>query len=176
MTVVSGQTKRFTAASPVTRYWLANCVGFSVAGGERGTVERILVDDDPYVPYQLEIRRAGRLRRVPISAVLEVDPAREVLVVRGTDRANARRASLGHIAAAFGVFLLGLATWLVRAGRETARLVASLPWQQYGRSVRSAMTRLWREISTTWSLLLMTSSEHGNAKSSSERARTTSST
>jgi hypothetical protein len=181
MALVSAQTKRFTAASPVTRYWLANCVGFSVAGG--GTVERVLADGDPHVAAQIEIRKGRKRRRFPVSAVVEVVPAEQVLVVRGADRGAARRAALGRgattlgdLAGAGGVLLLGCATWLVVAGTRTVRLVASLPWQRYGRSVLSVMTKLWREISTTWSLLLTTSSARSDAKSSSERARTTSST
>jgi hypothetical protein len=167
MAVVSGQTKRFTAASPVTRYWLANCVGFSLAGGRRGVVERVLSDDDPHVAASLEIRNGGKLRRLPVSEVVELVPVERVLVVRGAGRASARRATLGRAAVAVGVFLLGVATWLVRAGRETVRLVASLPWQQYARSVRSAMTRLWQGLSTRLSRLLTTSSGRSNAKRSS---------
>jgi hypothetical protein len=183
MTVVSGQTKRFTAASPVTRYWLANCVGFSVAGDGRGKVERVITDGDLFTPYQLEIRHRHKRRRLPTSAVVEVVPADEVVVVRGPERTPARgealgrsAAVLGRIAVGAGVLLLGLATWLVRAGKEIVRLVRSVPWQQYGRSVRSVTTKLWQEISTTWWRLHTTSSAASNAKSSSKRARTTSST
>jgi hypothetical protein len=176
MAVVLGQTKRFAAASPVTRYWLANCVGFSLAGGGRGTVERVIADSDPFVPVQLEIRHGHKLRRLPTSAVVEVVPAEQLLVVRGANRAAARRAALGRVAVAVGVLLLGLATWLARVGKETARLVRSLPWQQYGRSVRSVTTRAWQDLSTRLSLLRTTSSGRSSAKRSSRRARTTSST
>jgi hypothetical protein len=190
MTVVLGHTKRFTAASPVTRYWLAHCVGFSVTGGRRGSVERVVPDDDPHVPAQLVIRRGRRLQRVPISAVLEIDPVEHVLVVRGAERAAAvRKAAVhgsvvlghaavvaGHFAALLGILLLRLATWLVRAGKEGLRLVRSLPWQQYGRSVRSVTTRLWQDLSMRSSRLRTTSSAWISAKRSSKRARTTSST
>jgi hypothetical protein len=176
MTVVSGQSKRFPDASPVTRYWLANCAGFSVSGGGRGTVERVVMDGDPLVPLQLEVRHGNRRHRVPTARVIEIIPAEHVLVVRGSERAVARRAALRQAAVTTGVLGVGLATWLVRAGKETVRLVASLPWQQYGRSVRSGTTTVWREISTTWSRLLTTSSEQSNASRSSERARSTSST
>jgi hypothetical protein len=82
MAVAFRQSRRFAAPSPVTRYWLANCVGFSISGGGRGTVERILVDDDPYEPSLLEVRTSRRrVRRVPISAVIAVVPADQVLVV-----------------------------------------------------------------------------------------------
>ena len=40
MAVALRQSRRFDASSPVTRYWLANCVGFSLSGGGHGTVER----------------------------------------------------------------------------------------------------------------------------------------
>ena len=40
MAVALRQSRRFDASSPVTRYWLANCVGFTLAGGGRGTVVR----------------------------------------------------------------------------------------------------------------------------------------
>jgi hypothetical protein len=212
MAVVSGHTKRFAAASPVARYWLANCVGFSVTGGARGTVERVHADDDPYVPAQLVIRRGRKRRRVPVSAVLEVIPDEQVVVVCGADRAAARRATLGRaagvvrgrgavvleraavglgrvgvalgraavvaglIAALLAVLLIALAIWLVDAGKEGVRLVRSLPWQQYGRSARSATTKLWQGLSTRLSRLRTTSSTWISAKRSSRRARTTSST
>jgi hypothetical protein len=82
MAVAMRQSRRFAAPSPVTRYWLANCVGFSLSGGGRGTVERILADDNPYDPSLLEVRTGRRrVRRVPTSAVIAVVPADQVLVV-----------------------------------------------------------------------------------------------
>jgi hypothetical protein len=82
MAVAMRQSRRFAAPSPVTRYWLANCVGFSLSGGGRGTVERILADDDPYDPSLLEVRVGRRrVRRVPTSAVIAVVPSDQVLVV-----------------------------------------------------------------------------------------------
>ncbi|HUZ14854.1 MAG TPA: hypothetical protein VMU72_01595 [Gaiellaceae bacterium] len=176
MAVVSARTKRFTAASPVTRYWLANCACFSVAGGGRGTVERVIADGDPYVATQLEIRHRRKVRRLPVSAVTEVVPEEQVLVVCGDDRASVRWSALGDATVVLAVALLAVAGWLVRAGKETVRLVRSLPWQQYGRSVRSVTTRLWQDISTRLSLLLTTSSGRNSARRSSKRARTTSST
>jgi hypothetical protein len=50
MAVVLRQSRRFDAPSPVIRYWIANCVGFSIAGGGHGTVERILADGSPHDP------------------------------------------------------------------------------------------------------------------------------
>jgi hypothetical protein len=82
MAVALRQSRRFAAPSPVTRYWLANCVGFSLSGGGRGTVERILADDNPYDPSLLEVRVGRRrLRRVPTSAVIAVVPSDQVLIV-----------------------------------------------------------------------------------------------
>jgi hypothetical protein len=76
------QSRRFAAPSPVTRYWLANCVGFSLAGGGRGTVERVVVDADPYDPSLLEVRTSRwRVRRMPAEAVVAVVPADQLLVV-----------------------------------------------------------------------------------------------
>src|SRR5262249_48139830 len=155
-------------------YWLTNCVGFSIAGGGRGTVERLLADDDPHFPAQLEIRQGHRLRRLSVSAVVEVVPEEQVLVVHGAKEAAPSRAALDrvvvvlrHVAVAAGVLVLGFATWLVRAGKETVRLVRSLPWQQSARSVRSVTTTLWRDLSTRLSLLLTTSSGRRRAKRSS---------
>src|ERR671929_877516 len=82
MAVAMRQSRRFAAPSPVTRYWLANCVGFSLTGGGRGTVERILADDNPYDPSLLEVRTGRRrVRRIPTSAVIAVVPGDRVLVV-----------------------------------------------------------------------------------------------
>ena len=82
MAVALRQSRRFDATSPVTRYWLANCVGFSLSGGGRGTVERVLADGNPYDPSLLEVRTGyRRVRRVPTSAVIAVVPQEKVLVV-----------------------------------------------------------------------------------------------
>ena len=82
MAVALRHGRRFDASSPVTRYWVANCVGFALAGGGRGTVERILVDDVTLAPSVLEVRTSRRrVRRVPTSAVIAVVPAEQTLVV-----------------------------------------------------------------------------------------------
>src|SRR5215471_3743191 len=82
MAVPLRQGRRFPASSPVTRYWLANCVGFSLSGGCRGTVEQVLADFDPYSPSLLEVRIGRRrVRRVPTSAVVAVIPSEQVLIV-----------------------------------------------------------------------------------------------
>src|SRR5919106_6029461 len=82
MAVALRQSRRFDASSPVTRYWLSNCVGFTLAGGGRGRVERIVADADPHDPSHLEVRTGHRqVRRVPTSAVIAVVPQEKLLVV-----------------------------------------------------------------------------------------------
>ena len=202
------QSRRFDASSPVTRYWLANCVGFSLSGGGRGTVERVLADDDPYEPTVLEVRTGRRrVRRVPTSAVIAVVPSEHVLVVdrrrrmtpdRKRDasvrlRWSARVAWRGLVIGASLLAVLGTETFRLgrrawsqgspavartsrRGGAEAARLVRSVPWQSYGRSARSATTRLSQARSTRSSRPHTTSSRRKSASGSSDKARTTSST
>src|SRR5262252_6822807 len=82
MAVVLRQSRRFDAPSPVTRYWLANCVGFSLSGGAHGTVERVLADGSPHDPSLLEVRTGHRgVCQVPTSAVIAVVPQEQVLVI-----------------------------------------------------------------------------------------------
>src|SRR5215471_5399786 len=82
MAVALRQSRRFDSSSPVTRYWLANCVGFSLSGGGHGTVERVLADISPHDPSLLEVRTSRRkVQRVPTSAVIAVVPQEKVLVV-----------------------------------------------------------------------------------------------
>jgi hypothetical protein len=202
------QSKRFAASSPVTRYWLANCVGFTLAGGGRGTVERILADESPYDPSVLEVRTGRRrVRQVPTSAVIAVVPQEQLLVVdrgrrltpdrrrdvsvslRWTGRIVRRGLILGVgllLAVADETFRLGRRAWGAgspavartsrRGGTEAARLVRSVPWQSYGRSARSATTRLSQARSSRSSRPRTTSSGRSSGKSSADRARTTSST
>jgi hypothetical protein len=208
MAVALRQSRRFDASSPVTRYWLANCVGFSLAGGGRGTVERILADIDPNDPSVLEVRTGRRkVKRVPTSAVIAVVPQEQVLVVdrrrhfmpdRKRDLSLRLRWSgrvlrrvlvvgLGLLAA----LLAELLQWCRRAwtegspvvartsrrgGSEAARLVRSVPWQSYGRSARSATTRLSQARSPRSSHRRTTSSGRSSGKRSSDKARSTSST
>ena len=223
----------FAAPSPVTRYWLANCVGFSLAGGGRGTVERVLADVHPYDPSQLEVRTGPcRVRRMPTAAVVAVIPADRLLVVdrrlarlpdrrrvvalrlrwtarilwRGLDATMAflgilaaeawrlcRRVFVVFIALTTEVWRLSRRAWAVgspavartsrrggseavRLGSEASRLVRSVPWQSYGRSTRSATTRLSQARSSRSSRRHTTSSGRRNASSSSDEARRTSST
>src|SRR5262249_12297344 len=192
----------------VTRYWLAHCVGFSLAGGGHGTVERVLADRDPHEASVLEVRTSRRrVRRVPASAVIAVVPSEQVLVVgrhRGDfpDRRRAVRlrlrwtagvlrrsfvVSLGILAAlADELWQLSRRAWSAgapavvrtsrRGGSEAVRLVRSVPWQSYGRSARSATTRLSQGRSNRSSRHRTTSSDRRRGKSSSDRARSTSST
>jgi hypothetical protein len=209
MAVAMRQSRRFAAPSPVTRYWLANCVGFSLSGGGRGTVERVLADDDPYNPSFLEVRTGRRrVRRVPTSAVIAVVPAEQMLVVDHHRRRlmpdRKRNVSLRlrwgarvvwrvlAVGARILVVLLGdllrlgrrawaegspvVARTGRRGGSEAARLVRSVPWQSYGRSARSATTRLSRDLSRRSSRRRTTSSGQRSGKRSGDRARTTSST
>src|ERR1041385_3799174 len=82
MAVVMRQSRRFDASSPVTRYWLPHCVGFSLAGGGRGTGERVLADGNLHAPSLLEVRTGRRnVKRIPTSAVIAVVPSEQVLVV-----------------------------------------------------------------------------------------------
>jgi hypothetical protein len=208
MAVALRQSKRFAASDPVSRYWLANCIGFTLAGGGRGTVERILADDDPHDPSMLEVRMGRRrVRRVPTSAVLAVVPSEGLLVVdrrrrltpdrrrelslrlRWSGRVLRRVTLVGLgllMAIAFELLHLGRRAWSEgspvvartsrRGGTEAARLVRSVPWQSYGRSARSATTRLSQVRSTRSSRPRTTSSGRSNGKSSADKARTTSST
>ena len=197
MPVALRQSRRFDAASPVTRYWLANCVGFSLAGGGRGTVERILADGNPYDPEMLEVRTGHRrVRRVPTSAVIAVVPQEKVLVVdrrsrlMPPDRKRSLRLRWGARVLKRGLVVsLGLLAALIaellhwsgrawkegspvvartsrRGGSEAARLVRSVPWQSYGRSARSATTRLSAARSSRSSRPRTTSSPRSNGRSS----------
>jgi hypothetical protein len=209
MAVALRQSRRFDASSPVTRYWLANCVGFTLAGGGRGTVERVLADLSPHDPSMLEVRVGRhRVRRVPTSAVIAVVPSDHVLVVdrrrhfmppdRRRNLSLRLRWSGRVLGRGFVVgtgLLLSFAAELVqlsrqawthgspvvartsrRGGSEAARLVRSVPWQSYGRSARSATTRLSQAGSSRSSRRRTTSSSRSSGKSSSDKAGTTSST
>ena len=197
MAVALRQSRRFDAASPVTRYWLANCVGFSLAGGGRGTVERILADGNPYDPEMLEVRTGHRrVRRVPTSAVIAVVPQEKVLVVDRRSRPPDRKRNLSlrlrwgaRVLMRVLVVSLGLLAALIaellhwsgrawkegspvvartsrRGGSEAARLVRSVPWQSYGRSARSATTRLSAARSSRSSRPRTTSSARSSGRSS----------
>ena len=205
MTVALRQSRRFGASSPVTRYWLANCVGFVVTGGARGVVEAVHAEDDPNRPDELVVRRsAHRTRRIPTSAVLAVVPSDRVLVVEhvpgpvevhGLEAARAAGRGTGAFAGAF----LRVVAWLCRhgwvlgrrawaAGRPRAalaarrgwehgsRLVASIPWHRFGPSARSVTTSLLQALSRYSSRRRTTSSRPSSESDSEPGAHTTSST
>jgi hypothetical protein len=208
MAVVLRQSRRFDASSPVTRYWLANCVGFTIAGGGHGTVERIFTDGSPHDPSYLEVRTSRRrVRRVPTSAVIAVVPQEQVLVVDRRRRLmpdrkrdlNLRLRWSARVLRRVLVVGLGVLAALVaellhqsrrawtqgspvvartsrRGGSEAARLVRSVPWQSYGRSARSATTRLSQAGSSRSSRRRTTSSTRSSGKNSPDGTRTTSST
>src|SRR6266550_3787939 len=196
MAVALRQSRRFDATSPVTRYWLANCVGFSLAGGGRGTVERVLADGNPHDPSLLEVRTSyRRVRRVPTSAVIAVVPQEKLLVVDRRRLTPDRKRNLslrlrwsGRVLRRVLIVSLGLLAALIaellhwsgrawkegspvvartsrRGGSEAARLVRSVPWQSYGRSARSATTRLSAARSSRSSRRPTTSSARRSAKS-----------
>jgi hypothetical protein len=231
MAVDLRQSKRFDAPSPVTRYWLANCVGFSLAGGGRGKVERMLTDVDRYDPSLLEVRTGRwRVRQMPVEAVVAVIPADRVLVVdrrlalipdrrrdvtlrlrwttrilwRGLGVAMtflgaltveawrlSRRVVVALMALTAEAWRLSRRAWAagspavartsrrsgaeaVRLGSEATRLVRSVPWQSYGRSARSATTRLSHARSIRSSHRHPTSSGRRSAGNPSDKARTSS--
>ena len=212
MAIALRQSRQFPASSPVTRYWLANCVGFSLAGGGRGTVERVFTEDDPHVPAALEVRIGRRRRRhVPTSAVVAVVPSERVLLVSHGGRFEPRWVEEAIDRLRWALRLLGRAAlprlrWLAvealalarrwgpksarlarrgglesarlarRGGVDCVRLVRSVPWQSYGRSVRSATTSAWRGRSSASSRRHTTSSEEKSVQSSGDEARSTSST
>src|SRR4051794_28182676 len=117
---------RFEGRSPVGRYWLSKCEGFAVTGGERGVVEELIRDADPFVTTRLVVR-TGRRRRsvVPAEAVAAVDPAERVVFIARARRdhhtrtagtraaAGARRGGGTRAAPAMG-----------SAGRTTMRVAA----------------------------------------------------
>jgi hypothetical protein len=159
MAVAMRQSRRFAAPSPVSRYWLANCVGFSLSGGGRGTVERILADDNPYEPSLLEVRTGRRrVRRVPTSAVIAVVPGDRVLVIDHHRRKFMRdrrskvslrlrrgaRALWRVLVVGIGI-LLALTASLLRLGRR-AWIEASPVVARTSRRAGSEAVRLVRSV------------------------------
>lgn len=196
MAVVLRESRRFSAESPVSRYWLANCVGFSLAGGRRGIVEAVLAEDDPHEPTLLVVR-SGRHRvvRLPAEQVTAVIPSEHVLVVERTPRPSAVKTQLAARVTGRLLALLAAQAWLVarsgpplairgarrgwtaasptlaaagRSGRTyAARLVRSRPWQRSGPSARFGSTRRLRGRSRS-SLLRRTMSFLTESGSGSE--------
>jgi hypothetical protein len=110
---------RFEGSSPVARYWLANCKGFTVRGGAHGVVEQLIHDADSLVPTRLVVRtRSRRKTIVPALAIESVVPANRVLVVE-------RRRERRHVPAPRPTSAVRLATRTVvptahAAGRRVA--------------------------------------------------------
>jgi hypothetical protein len=212
MAVALRQSRRFSASSPVARYWVANCIGFAVTGGARGTVEAVQAESDPNAPDELVVRCGRRRTRVvPASAVRAVVPADRVLIVDHVPRAvevqgtRAARAA-GRATSLLALVVARLLGWLCRRGwrlacrawtaaaphaaagarrgwsgtrrgvRGGARLVASVPWQRFGPSARSATTSLWQGRSRRSSRRRTTSSPPTPESDSGHEAPTTSST
>jgi hypothetical protein len=127
---------RFEGRSPVARYWLSKCEGFAVTGGERGVVEELIRDADPFVTTRLVVR-TGRRRRavVPAEAVAAVDPAERIVFVARRRRkrpaqtamtraaAGARRGGAGLAYARQGMATRA-APVVGSAGRTTMRMAA----------------------------------------------------
>jgi hypothetical protein len=116
---------RFEGRSPVARYWLSKCEGFAVAGGERGVVEELIRDADPFVTTRLVVR-TGRRRRavVPAEAVAAVDPAERVVFVTRGRRKQPTRAAMTRAAAGARLRSAGTARGLAYARREMATRAA----------------------------------------------------
>jgi hypothetical protein len=81
MTVHSRTERRFDRASPVARYWLAQCEGFRVEGPPNGTVEKVVGSVDDQSAESLVVRTAWRRCSVPVDAVDVVVPAARLIVV-----------------------------------------------------------------------------------------------
>lgn len=166
MAVALRQSRSFDSASPVTRYWLANCVGFSLTGGDRGVVEGVLADHDLHEPAVLVVRSGRhRVKRLSTSSVVAVVPSDRLLVVEKKESTAAVRARIaGRVAGRGSVLFARLLALLashgwrltcrgcafawphaVRLTREggthTVRLVRSVPWQRFARSALSGTTK-----------------------------------
>lgn len=204
MDVTIRKAPAFDAASPVTRYWLSRCVGFSVTGGGRGCVEAVVSEDEALEPEALLVRKAhGRVRRVPTQSVVAVVPVERTLVLAPRERpqltlpevdlqpaaeALATAASVLRnllVWASIDLARLSRHAWRVgspivaarsrRGWEETRRLIASIPWHRFGPSVRSATTGTSQELSRRWSHLRTTSSPPSSGSDSPVEANTTSS-
>jgi hypothetical protein len=134
---------RFEGASPVARYWLANCMGFAVRGDAHGVVEDLIRDGDPFVPTRLVVRTRSRRRRiVPARAVTLVVPAERTLVVtrprrRERTERTPRLAPLARSARARGVGTVAAlrphassAAAAVAAAGPPARAAAAGAWER----------------------------------------------
>jgi hypothetical protein len=128
---------RFEGRSPVARYWLSKCEGFAVTGGERGVVEELIRDADPFVTTRLVVR-TGRRRRavVPAEAVAAVDPTERVVFVARRRRKQATRTVMTRAAA-------GARRGGESAGRTTMRVAAvtAVSTRQHAPKIAAGTTR-----------------------------------
>jgi hypothetical protein len=82
MSVQLREKRQFDKSSPVTRYWLANCEGFRIAGTAGGRVEEVVAEVDARRPVELVVRGfLGQRRVVPTQAVEAVVPAEKLLIL-----------------------------------------------------------------------------------------------
>jgi hypothetical protein len=136
---------RFEGSSPVARYWLANCKGFTVRGGAHGVVEQLIHDADSLVPTRLVVRtRSRRKTIVPALAIESVVPANRVLVVE-------RRSERRHVPTPRPASAVRLATRTVVPGVQAAgkRVASAAPPTKTvvvaaGRRSRAVTQDAWR--------------------------------
>ena len=119
--------RSFERSSPVARYWLAQCEGFRVDGGVKGTVEQVEGTSDAQRPEVLVVRRALRRQRVPVADVAAVVPAARLITIEGArpetapDRARSRAlATARSRAVPVAVSLVGGATVVARRVADVA--------------------------------------------------------
>jgi hypothetical protein len=117
--------RRFDAASPVARYWLAHCEGFRVRGPLRGTVEAVVATADLQTAQALVVRTRGRTRNVPVEAVDVVVPAsREIVVDAWQVEPSAARAHSRAVARSGSRAVTAAAATTARVTPRAARSVA----------------------------------------------------
>jgi hypothetical protein len=120
--------RRFDAASPVARYWLAHCEGFRVRGPLKGTVEAVVATADLQTAQALVVRTRGRTRNVPVEAVDVVVPASREIVVDARQvepsAASAARAHSRAVARSGSRAVTAAAATTARVTPRAARSVA----------------------------------------------------
>jgi hypothetical protein len=141
---------RFEGTSPVARYWLANCKGFTVKGGAHGIVEQLIHDADSLVPTRLVVRtRTRRKTIVPAREIESVVPANRVLVVeRRRERRHVptpRAATAVRVASRTVVPRVAAAAPPAREAVHVARRQMRVAAHEAWRVGRPASTRAARE-------------------------------
>jgi hypothetical protein len=136
MTVKLREQRRFDRSSPVTRYWLAHCEGFRIAGSSGGRVEELVAELDDRRPVELLVRsRSGRRRVVSADAVDAVVPAERLLIVNGAADGHRRIDHAGERSVA------------------VARQATSTSWTLGVRAAADARPRLQRLAGATFGSL-----------------------